>query len=154
MKKLEAMGIKYAATYTKAGERAEVIAAYTTDRLVIKPDPNTPHTVAGDYRSAVYGEVQVKSPRATVVEGWNIHAHIEADAAEVYAYVVKSEEWVILFTPAEWERFLNAWAFQTYHSSDGRPKMRLKPESEAMRLWLDRELNGGSYDRPYYWARG
>lgn len=154
MIKLEARGIKHASLYTRSGQRAEVLAAFTTDGLVIEPDANTPHTVAGDYLSSEYGWVQVKSPRATVCEGWDISAYLDADAAQMFAYVVKSEEWVILFDRAEWERFLNAWAFKTHHSSDGRPKMRLKPESEAMRLWLDRELNGGSYDRPHYWTRG
>lgn len=152
-KKLTTTGIKYARTYTKKGERAEVLCAYTTDKLVITPDHNTPFYEAGDYRSAVYGEVQVKSARATVCEGYNIKAHIAKDAANTYAYVVDSEEYVILLTPQEWERFLEEWAFEAASSKDGRPIMRLPKETELMRMCLDELVNGRDYSRPYYWTK-
>lgn len=154
MKKLENITPYRLIKDYKLGQAGEVSACYTLTGEVKKPDANTPFYIAGDFSCAEYGEVQVKTQKATVCEGWSIEAHIAKDKANTYAYVTKSLEWVILMSPAEWKVFLERFAYTCYSSDGTRQKMRLKAESTEMLMWLDEKINGRVYGRPAYYTRG
>ena len=152
MFKLQAIMPKHAHAYKKAGQQGEVIAAFTSDGLIIEPDPNTPHYIAGDYTSPKYGQVQVKTPRATVCEGsYNIEEYIAVDKADMFAYVVKSQEWVVFFTRSEWVEFVKLFSVKCLASDGITPKLRLDHETAMMLMWLDNKINGISTGRPYYY---
>lgn len=138
----------------KLGQAGEVSACYTLTGKLVKPDANTPYYKAGDFHSEDWGEVQVKTQKATIAEGWNMKAHIERDAADMYAYVTKDLEHIILMSPAEWLAFCERFGYKCYSSDGTRQKIRLRAESAEMLLYLDYKIEGQNYGRPYYWGRG
>ena len=134
----------------QGGAQGEIIAVYTTEGYIRKPDPNTPHFIAGDYTSKEYGQVQVKSYRAPVCKGWDIDSYIAIDKADFFCYVTKKQDWLVFFNRSEWIEFVKLFGKKEY-DTDGEPRIRLVAESAMMLMYLDHKINGISTGRPYYY---
>ena len=114
------------------GQRAEYIFRYTWTGLLCKAD-NLPASLCADCDG-----IQIKSARATICKGTDIRAHVEADPAEWYAYVVNDFTIAYIMSKAEYIEFATRFATVTTESPDngGAIKTRLKIEGRKMTAWL------------------
>lgn len=120
-------------TYKNNGQHAEQVVRYTYTGKTGKAD-NKPFTAGGDVL-----DMQIKSARATVCYGTDIHAHIAMDAATSYGYVTSDFKNMYHMNPTEWAEFVSLFATVTRDSAKrgGRVKMRLRAETSKMIAWLE-----------------
>lgn len=118
-----------ARTYKNNGQHAEQVARYTLTGEVLRAD-SRPCTECGDC-----GNLQIKSARATVCAGTDIYSHIEADAAELYGYVIADFSKMYIMTPEEYIEFVRLFGYIT-KGSNGKEKITLKSENWNTTNWL------------------
>lgn len=118
--------------YKNHGQQAEIVFKYTMTGKIEKAD-KTPFHVRGDYM-----DIQIKSARATICQGINIDKHLQADAANRYAYVINDFSIAYIMNKAEYKQFVEEFGTITRESSKngGAEKIRLKQENAKMAEWL------------------
>lgn len=118
--------------YKNHGQHAEMVFKYTMTGKIVKAD-NTSFTASGDY-----ADIQIKSARATICKGVNLDKHLQADAAQRYAYVINDFSIAYIMNKAEYKQFVEEFGTITRESSKngGAEKIRLKQENAKMAEWL------------------
>lgn len=118
--------------YKNNGQHAEMIFKYAMTGKIAKAD-NTPYTVSGDY-----GDIQIKSARATICKGTDIDKYLQADTAKRYAYVMNDFSVAYIMNKVEYKQFVSEFGTVTRESSKngGAEKIRLKQENQKMVEWL------------------
>ena len=118
--------------YKNNGQHAEQVARFTITGEICKAD-NKPFTAGGDC-----GNLQIKSAKATICKGTDIAAHLRADKAELYGYVVADFSEMFVMTKAEYFEFAKMFSTITRESSKngGAEKMRFKSESKKVIEYL------------------
>lgn len=118
--------------YKNNGQHCEQRLIYTLSGEMRKAD-NKPYTVGGDY-----GDIQIKSARATICKGTDLIKHLEEDGANRYAYVIDELDIAYLMNTAEYFDFCMNFGYITRESSKngGAEKIALKWESKALLQWL------------------
>lgn len=122
----------FVSEYKIKGQAKEQWLRFALTGQIIKAD-NKPYYVGGDI-----GSVQVKSPKATACNGYDIKAHVARDAATMYAFI--THEYVVYYmSPTEWINFVETFGYRTQDSAknNGAPKIKLLDESKRMRAYLD-----------------
>jgi len=100
--------------YANNGQHAQQKAAYTLLGVYQKAD-NKPFYAGGDV-----GTMQVKSARASICKGTDIRAHVKADSATCYGYVIKDFKTMYVMTPEEYIEFIDKYAYVGRDSSKAR----------------------------------
>lgn len=118
--------------YKNNGQHAEMVFKYTMTGKIVKAD-NTPYMVSGDY-----GDIQIKSARATICKGVDLDKHFQADAAKRYAYVIDDFSTAYIMNKAEYKQFVEEFGTVTRESSrnGSNEKIRLRYETDTMKKWL------------------
>lgn len=118
--------------YKNNGQHAQQVADFTLTGKIHHAD-NRPFWAGGDV-----GDIQIKSSRATVCMGTDIHAHIAKDGANRYGYVTADFSIMYIMDAVQYIEFVSKFATVDRESNKngGREKLRLKKENRAMIEWL------------------
>ena len=124
--------VKIDRQYKNNGQHCEQRFIYTLSGELRKAD-NKPYTTGGDY-----GDIQIKSARATICKGTDLTKHLKEDGANRYAYVVDELDIAYLMNTAEYFDFCTNFGYITRESqkNGGAEKIVLKHESKALLRWL------------------
>ena len=118
--------------YSNNGQHAEQVYRYTVTGKITKAD-NLSHKAGADC-----GNVQIKSPRATVCEGTlNIAKYLEEDAATIYALVTSDFTTAYEMNRSEYIEFATEFKTIDCNSKTNAVKIRIKHESKRMIEWLE-----------------
>ena len=118
--------------YANNGQHLEQLYRFNKSGKICKAD---------NLKGADYGDIQIKSARATICKGTDLKSHIDNDVAKRYVYITKS---LVAYemNKSEYLEFTTKFATITRESqkNGGHEKMRLKSESKEMLEWLGQRV--------------
>lgn len=128
---MEHFNFTYLNNYKNHGQNAEQSIIFALCGQVEKAS-NLPCTDGGDYK-----DYQIKSARATICNGLDLHEHLATDKATAYIYGT-NDGIAYIFTKSQWLEFCLEFATVTYESAKNgcKAKLRLRSESKEMVRWL------------------